>query len=192
MYIETKSLPDSLRSALARMGFARPMVSVEARETYTQAAPCSGQGSRGYTAAVNLATGETQATVGSWGGSNAFNPSNVVDNDTQERPMREGFAIIHGSNGNHSYAAVYVHAANLAPLLPEASDLTDRQKLLLDVYAGLNSQGRKNYFERNRSQVPTDAELNALAVAGMITRNKAGAIAITAKGRNNRGGKSVY
>lgn len=191
MYCELKELPESLQSALASAGIHRTTVRVEASEAYCQQTP-SGDGQRGFTMVVNLATGAREAIVGSWGGANMFNRDNPADLDGAERPMREGFAVIQGVTGYKPGASIYLHPANFAPMLPAKAEMTDRLRMLVTVFASLNSAGRKHYFERHADQKPTEAELTALVSLGMITRNRSGAITVTAQGRNNRDGKSYY
>jgi hypothetical protein len=149
----------------------------------------SGDGMRAFTVLVNLDTGEQQSHAGSWGGSNMFTV-NQVDSDTTSRPLPPNGAVIHGHTGGGKppYASITIHPSRAAKLLPAASDaMSERDKLLLCVYARLNSRGRKEWFDRNPGKLPTDAELASLVERGFITRNKAGSVTITASGRNNAG-----
>lgn len=187
IYVQVSELPDSIKSALKAVRYGRNDIGVETRETYMPACGSS-SGRRAFVMAVNLATGEREQHLGSWGGPNMFSPSNAVDNDTSSRPLAPGFAVIHGSQGDKVYASLTLHPSNVAALLPAKSDLTDRQRDLLNCYAGLTSAGRKDHWERRGGKKPTEAELVELVNLGMVTRNKAGAVSITTKGRNNRSG----
>lgn len=191
MYVETSELPECLQRALSSAGIGRKDIRVEAAETYTQRAP-SGDGMRGFTTVVNLATGQRESIVGSWGGSNAFSPGNAADNDGAERPLPEGFAIVQGTMGYKPYACVLLNPKNFAPMIPAKPEMSDRLRMLVTIYASLNSAGRKHYFERHSSHKATEAELSELVRLGMITRTKSGAITVTAIGRNNHDGKSYY
>jgi len=190
-YVEVAELPATLQRALKAVGYDRTDISMQASESYTPAGG-SGQGQRRFVMAVNLATGERQEHWGSWGGANMFNPTNAVDLDTSERPIDPGFAVIEGNQGEKTYAYLRLHPSNVVALLPPKCELSERQLALLDVYAGLNSRGRKEYFDRRPKSVPTEDELAELVALGVITRNKAGAVTVTTKGRNSRSGKVMF
>lgn len=89
--------------------------------------------------------------------------------------------------------------------------MTARQQYLINVYATLNSAGRKDQFQRGRyndprqgpsatslaewnesgpllGQFPSPTELDELAEQGYITVKSNGAVTITAKGRSARTG----
>jgi len=200
MFTQTKTLPETLQAALHSVGYHKPDIKVRASEQYYPAQG-SGAGLRAFVMAVDIATGRTEIHWGSWGGSNAFNPGNAVDNDTQARPLASGFAIIEGhQGGSHPVAASLVlHPSNLAPLLTEKPSLTARQTYLLNVYAGLTSTGRKNEFERGRygdpsynesgpklGGAPSTAELAEMISMGLLAQNKAGAVSVTTAGKNAR------
>lgn len=185
-YLETSTLPPCLQSALEAAGVGRKTIGVYVQDTVSMLAP-SGDGMRGFTILVDLDTGDRQEHQGSWGGANAFNPRNAVDLDTASRPLPPNGAVIHGhiGGGKPAYATITIHPNRAARLLPAPSDaLSERDQTLLCVYARLNSRGRKEWFARNPSQVPTTLELTSLVEYGYITRNKSGAVTITAKGRN--------
>lgn len=188
IHVETKTLPDSLQRALRAIGYGRADIGVRPTESYTQWAP-SGQGQRAFTMAVNLATGDRTVAQGSWGGPNMFNPSNAVDLDSELRPLPPGFAIVQGTQGYKPSATVMIHPSNAAPLLPATAELSEREQYLVNVFVGLNSHGRKEHFARRSGEhggPPSEVELLALADRGFITRNKAGAVAVTTAGRNAR------
>lgn len=186
MHIPTKTLPDSLKSALAAVGYGAADISVRVAETYSAQAPAN-DGQRGFTMAVNLATGERDERRGSWGGSNAFTV-NAVDSDDTARPLPPGFAVVQGTTGYpRTFATLIIHPSNAAPLLPAKAELTDRQRAILDQFASLTSAGRKNEWERYPASKPSDSEIAELVAAGMLKQNKAGALSITTEGKNNRG-----
>lgn len=183
MHIETKNLPESIQSALRSVGYGRADILVRASESYT-AAQASGNGSRAFVVAVEIATGRTESHMGSWGGANMFSPGNAVDLDTTARPLPPGFAVIEGHHGGGRpvYAELRLHPSNLAPLLPVRATLTERQAFLMYVFARYNSAGRRNEFERKGA--PSAAELAELVALGYITQNRAGAVSVTTAGKN--------
>jgi hypothetical protein len=195
MYFPTKDLPDTLRAALRSVAFNRDSVEISPSETY-----CVGNGgaaftgNRSYTLAVNLSTGETQLTQGSWGGANPFVHAQADHDDTQ-RPLPQGFAIVQGeSGGRGSFARVYVHPSTFAPLLPtgEAIELSPDESLALAAVRSLNSKGRADCFARkNWTKDRINETLNSLAAKGLVERNKAGATKITTEGRNRSEGLPV-
>ena len=81
-FVPTKSLPSSLLKALSDLGYRKTDIGVRAA---TQVSPVNYgmAGCRAYVAIVDLATGETKVTYGSWGGANAYALSNPVDLDTK-------------------------------------------------------------------------------------------------------------
>lgn len=184
VYVETKTLPDTLQSALASAGHSRPIVPVYVSETSSMSS-ASGDGMRGFTVLVDIDTGRSEAHVGSWGGSNPFQ-SSPVDGDTRSRPLPPNGAVIHGHSGGGkpTYASITIHPSRAAKLLPASNggDLSPRLKTLLMVYRGYNSRGRAEWFERHGTG--TEAEISELAKRGLIKVNKAGSVTVTADGRN--------
>src|SRR5688500_15526643 len=105
MYVSVKELPDTLRAALSSISYGRADIAIETAETYNPF-QAGGAGRRGFCMAVNIESGERAIARGSWGGSNPFNPNNPVDLDSQERPLKPGFAIIQGTEGNGTRATL--------------------------------------------------------------------------------------
>jgi hypothetical protein len=216
MYVKVRELPETLRRALAALGYARPDVDLKAAETYTMQAPLSGQGKCAFVCAVDLATGQTERKDGSWGGANMFNPKNQVDLDSTPRPLVPNFAVIYGYVGDGTHILdIRFNPATLNPLLPAQAEMSHLDRAVLEMYAGLTSAGRKNQIERwlmeaGSAADPTfgnrkarqDAEAacrkfideatNRLVAAKLVTRNKAGAITVTTEGKNTRGSKAGY
>ncbi len=187
IYIQVKTLPAILQMALENAGYHRTDIGVYVSET-AHVSSHSGDGMRAFTTFVNLETGAAEQHNGSWGGSNMFTPHNPVDGDTTPRQLPPDGAVINGhiGGGKPAYASLTVHPSRAARLLPSpVESLSERDRQILGVYASLNSGGRKDYFERHPAMRPTAHELAALARAGLIKVSKAGAVTITADGRNN-------
>lgn len=204
MYVKITDLPQTLRNALAKVGYRRVDVRVEAREDYVMNAGGSGQGRRTFVVAVDLATGASERRDGSWGGANMFNPQNGVDLDRQSKSLPPNFAVIYGSDGDGvCVSSVHVNPATLNPLLPAAPpEMPEGEQAVLCMYAGLNSRGRADCVENWQraahtergvfhAQVARDRltrDIEALTVSliarGYVKRNKAGAVTVTTEGLN--------
>ncbi len=186
MYVQVASLPVAVQQALSSLGYAKKDISVETRETVSmQGNPM--QGNRCYFILVNLQTGQFEQRTGSWGGSNMFNPANLVDNLDKSMPLPVDFMAISGeSGGRGNFAHVYVNPANVAKYLPAPSDVTQREKDILAVFR-LTSAGRKDYLRGIKSE-----EIQSLISRGFLKANKAGAISMTVEGKNAAQGGDYY
>lgn len=189
MHVETSQLPRAIQAALAEVGYGRKDIGVSAAESFTPSVG-GGQGYKGFCAIVDLATGERRVSWGSWGGSNMFNPTNIVDLDTEAKPLLPNLAVIKGQigGGHPAYASVTVHPSTLAPLLPPATDVTAQEKRACAIIAGYKSFARAEYFASAGlgEYGPTNPVIVACAAKGLVKVNKGGAVAITTAGRNAR------
>lgn len=197
MHVQTKELPQAIISALKSVGYNRPDIKIETRETIS--AFCAGQdGMRAFVVTVNLSTGERKESFGSWGGSNMFNPTNQVDLDSRQFELVPGFVVIKGSGGGHGcFATIYANPATVAPMLPsaDAQELTPDQKEVLRVYRTIRSGCRGEYLTgayrgsygsycNDLTQKRVDDALAELSRMGFIKINKAGAASVTTAGKN--------
>lgn len=180
--VATKELPASLQQALKKVGFRRKDIRV-CPATSTSVRSSAGDGSRGFTMAVNMATGQmSDVSVGSWGGQNPFKKEPI---DWMDKPVNipTNGAIINGTTGGHgTFATIYIHPDSLAPLLPGETDITEREKKILS-YAGYKSAYKKEKFLRNNV---TKGEILSLVARGYMKMNKAGSTSLTPKGKNAR------
>lgn len=206
MFVQTKDLPPTLQSALASVHYGRADVEIKASETYTLLA-LGGSGYRAFVIVVDLASGGSQITRGSWGGSNMFNQQNNVDGDTTERPLPPGFAVIRGREGGDRpvSASISVNPATLAPMIAAPTiELSDIERLVLAWHKGLTSAGRRSEAERfaydrangygrckDKPRVPQaqtladiEAAKTSLAAKGLLKIAKNGAASITTEGKN--------
>ena len=181
MHVETKTLPDILQRALASVGYARRDIAVEAREAVSLADGGSA-GRRAFALIVDLVAGQIVTLRGSWGGPNMFNPSNTVDTDDKIRALQPGLAVIKGSEGESTYASIYVHPENLRPLLPSGPTVDDRDGRILAAYRGLKSGPYRQ--EALRALQCTEADITRLCAAGLLKRSSNGATQITTAGKN--------
>lgn len=181
-HVSVAELPESLRSALKSTGYGGKDIAIEARET-ASVIDAGSDGRRGFVVLVDLATGRAETHMGSWGGANMFNTANAVDRDSTERAILPGMAVIKGSEGGTSgqvFAHICLHPSNIAKFLPVQSDLNARELKILGTF-NLISSYRK--VEQAEMKVTT-TELDGLVGKGLITRNKAGACALTTAGKN--------
>lgn len=185
MWVKVKELPASLQRALSNQGYARPDVEVKSAETYTLDPGTAFEGSRGFCAAVNLATGQSESVKGSWGGANAFERS--IDHDQTDRPIVPNMAVIKGeSGGRGTFARVIVAPSTLAALLPAPSaELTDAQAVILAVFKQCKSFARMDEARRYGIKNAQYAEAVKECVAkGLIKQASNGATQITTEGKN--------
>lgn len=191
IYLSPAQLPPIVLAAIKDAGCpVRSSIPCYVKETASMHA-ASGEGCKGFATLIDLDSGDTRTVWGSWGGGNPFarGEHDSVDHDTTERPLPANGCVVKGYIGGAKggRVSITIHPSRAAKLLPEQGSVTERDRLLLAVYATLNSRGRKEYFERHPSHVPTQAELQSLAERGFIKLAKNGAVTITPDGRNNRG-----
>lgn len=185
IYVRVNTLPDTLQRELRAAGHSRKDIPIYVRET--ESLGClGGDGYRAFCVLVDLSTGSAQRLDGSWGGANMFSPHNPVDRDRGPRVIPPDGAVIKGriGGGKPVWASITISPANAARLLPPATSISNRLRCILGVLASLNSRGRREYFEQHPQHAPVESELCTLIANGLIVRNKAGAIKVTADGRN--------
>lgn len=181
MHTKIENLPMSVRNALSNLGYARADIGVSAHETFSLRC-ASGQGQRAFVCIVNIETGERVVKIGSWGGANMFNPQNAVDLDDEERPILPNMVVIRGSQGERVHASIEVAAATLAPMLPAASGIDERDARILACYRSLKSG---NYRTEALARLKcTEEDLVRLAALGLLKRARNGATQITTDGKN--------
>jgi hypothetical protein len=189
VHVKVSELPQSIRNALRAVSYGRADIGVRARETFCPAQG-GGNGYRCFAVILDLASGRFEIKQGSWGGANPWNPTNAVDLDTNDYPIPAGVAVIEGSQGGGKpvYASLIVRPENLTPLLPAASEVSERDVYILCAYRSLTSAGRKNEFER-RGNPPSSTELESLTKRGLLAKAGTG-LKITTDGKNAIAGKA--
>jgi len=186
-----KDLPSTVQNALRSIGYAKKDIGVNAEEK-TSVGDCGCDGRRSFVMLLDLASGESKTMRGSWGGANIFNPRNQVDLDFEDYALPPGGAVIHASEGYGGvWASLTIHPSNVAKLLPASgSDVSEKDRKILAAIGGLKSGPyRKEALDRLGT---TPADLDSLVSRGFLSRNKAGAIAITTAGKNARGNERCY
>lgn len=181
MFVETKSLPEALKSALKKVDYHKPDIDVEVAE---EESPLSagGDGYKGFCIVVNLSSGESVVKWGSWGGANMFNPGNQVDLDQKYYRIPPDGAIIGGCIGGRegTWATITISPANANPtLLPAPCEITKKEKAILEVM-GYVSSYRKQELARIEA---TTEEIESLVARGFIAK-KGNGLGLTIKGKN--------
>lgn len=183
--IETKTLPATIKAALEEVEYGARDIMARVSDKVSGYSG-GNQGQRGFIIIVNIASGEKVTHWGSWGGSNPFT-TQQIDVDTNSYPMKPGFVVISGTIGHpRTMATLHLHPENTVKLLPAKSEVSDRDRSILNAFGGLTSAGRKNQWESYPESKPTEGELDSLVSRGLLKRSKNGATQITTAGKNAR------
>lgn len=185
VFVEVKTLPESILQLLSTVGFNKKDIRVRAVEQVS-ISQAGGSGRRSFVGFAMLdGSLEPRIYYGSWGGANPFE-NYAVDNDNTLKNMAPGYCILLGyeGGGHPTHATLYIHPENAAKMLPEKSSISERERLILGAYVGLTSAGRKNEWARNPELKPSEGEITSLVEMGLLSRNKAGAVSITTAGKN--------
>jgi hypothetical protein len=187
-HVNVKELPPALQKALKTLGYRRRDIEVVGA-TEAQMGYAGGKGRRGVSASVNLRTGQmSQVAGGSWGGPNPFERKPMDDLEAVTRVPPDG-AIIKGSEGGHgTWFTIYVHPDSLIKMLPGKADISERETHILAMM-NFKSDYKKRLLRKNNV---TKEEIDKLASEGYIKVNKAGAISLTAKGKNAKAARLPY
>lgn len=183
-YATVRDLPDVVQRALHTAGYGRRDIAVHTVTSVELASPAAGDGYRGFTILVDLATDRFQVMNGSWGGANPFTHS-PVDSDHTRYTLPSHGVVIRGQvgGGRPVWAQIYVPAAMRDRMLtaaPSGPELTVRQLAVLHYYRCLISSYRKERLEREGLM----GEIDGLVALGMLSRNRAGATQLTTKGKS--------
>lgn len=187
MWVTVKELPESVRTALARVGYGRSDVEVRiVREVVMSSAGCDGR--RAFVLMVNLSTGEVAGEFGSWGGENMFNPRNPVDRDHKTYVIPPNGVVVLGSHGYpQTFLTLYVSPDLMdKTLLPPAAEGLSSEELDA-LYAHACVKGGEYRREALRRSGVRSATLAGLVERGYLKQNRAGARQVTTAGRNALG-----
>lgn len=182
MYVETKSLPSVLRTALKHAGHHCKDIEIETTESISPQS-WGDDGSRGFFGAVDLVTGHTETQLGSWGGPNMFAAPRVdVDRDRYQIP--KNVVCIQGQVGGRVYLGLYCRPEQLQKLLPpqDSVDLSGIAHQALYCFREFKGgQYRRNELKRRNVR---ESDVDDLVTTGHLKRSKAGSIQVTTKGKN--------
>ena len=137
IYIQVKELPQSVRNILQSVGYKKADICIVPKEQINPS--CSGgDGYRYFFGHTKISDSheECHVTYGSWGGSNAFNPGNIVDNLNKSFPIPENVCAMIGYEGGTQpvHATLYIHPNNAAKMLPEQTNLSAEEEKVLVLY----------------------------------------------------------
>lgn len=184
MWIETKELPESVRTALGRVDYNRKDVEVRVERELVMSSAGS-KGRRAFVLMVNLSTGEVDGQFGSWGGENMFCPRNPVDRDRKAYQLPPNGAVVLGSQGYpQTFLTLYVSPdlMDKTMLPPAAEELSPEEVSALYAHACLKGGAyRRDQLRRDGVRPETLADL---VRRGYLEENRAGARKITTAGRN--------
>ena len=137
---------------------------------------CADDGMRGYYAIVALdGSRSPEIHYGNWGGANMFEIRRV-DVDTSQHQMLPGVAVITGTSGGRgNFARITLHPSNMAALLPAKTEITSKQKGILESYCSLKPAYRPKY--------PAE-DIQELVGMGLLKQSKNGATQVTTAGKN--------
>lgn len=186
IHVDVRSFPESITRLLSEVGFNKKDICVRVVEQVSLSQG-GGDGRRSFVGFAMLDNSrEPRVYYGSWGGANPFENS-AVDCDNTLHNMISGSCVLIGyeGGGHPTHATLYIHPDNVAKMLPEKPSVSERDQLILRAFVSLTSAGRKNEWARYPNSRPSDEELDSLVSRGLLSRNKAGAMAITTAGKNS-------
>lgn len=188
VHVAVRDLPETVQRALKEVGYGRRDIRVVPATTFSFQ-DMGGDGLRSFTAVVNMETGASKVTYGSWGGPNPYSPRNLVDNDDRDHPIPVNGAIIQGHEGGSRpvYAVIRVHPDNMGTLVPAKVDLTPQEEMALAIIGGYKPAYRAEYFARHDLGLykADNPLIDGLAKKGLVKVTGAG-IQITTAGKNAR------
>jgi hypothetical protein len=184
-HVEVKNLPDSVRKALKAVGYGSRDIKVEATPSVSLQG-VGGEGYRDFAVILDLVSGASETFEGSWGGASSGSSPNLVDSDTRKHNIPMNGAVIKGSKSSGPvYAVLYVNPGNMPTFVGTKVELTRNEDLALAAICGLNSSGRKDFFDRNSLGI-YDAKnplIQSLVSKGLVNATGTG-IKATTEGRN--------
>jgi len=184
MYVETNKLPRTIQNALNIVNYNKKDIEVCLKTSYSFGRNCYGKGYRAFLISLNLETNQiSPPKYGSWGGENPFETKQIDVND-EEIAIPVNCCVISGNQGNKTYGRLYVNPENAVSLLPEKTELSEKDVNILSIMKRYKASYRKEEYRRNNLEV-TQEDLNRLKDLGLVKINKAGAVSITTAGKNH-------
>lgn len=175
IYLNSDQVPAHLKGEYAGKKFKAELVD---QITIPAEAGLWSGGSRDIYFALDLSTGERKSVT------DTFSAPWDKERQSQKIALKSGFAVVRRSTfqGVDLGLTFYLLPSDAAPLLPPpAADLTETEKKVLAIIAGLKSGYRADEYRRKGiSESEVEAIKSAMTKRGFL--NKAGAI--TPSGRN--------
>jgi hypothetical protein len=167
------TLPLSVQSTLRRIGYGKRDITVYPSEKVSPQG-VGGDGYRCMFVMVKMSDQEEQATgvMGSFGGANIFNDSNIVDLMSESIAIPEGVCAIKATEGgNHPMTAfLHISPANCAKMLPEKAEFTDGEKSALRAFGFIGAY-RKEELQRIRN---SEQVISGLMARGLVEKKGSG------------------
>lgn len=191
MFCLTKDLPETIQNALKARNYNKRDIQVVVSEKESLYCGAGMQGYQSFSDLVNISTGEIVQNTGSWGGANAYCLDNHVDLNDNYYPIPKDVAVLkgfHGGTSNITSCSVYLSPANVLPLLESGrSDLTGAELNLLGYFRAYKPAYRKPYIDSFGKD-----GIDKLVNEGYLSRNKAGSLSLTTKGKSAAENVRVY
>lgn len=180
-YVKVKSLWGSLRYVLGTVGYKK--ADIEVRENATvRLQEYGGDGYRHFAAVLNVDTGEQTVHKGSWGGPNAFDSKNLIDNDDGLFEVPSNVVVVRGYEGGTSGVVnatiITAPGSGLVNVPKDDDDLTPSVRTVLYIMRTYIGGYRKEMLLKHGQTV------NELVERGYIKRAKNGALSLTLKGKS--------
>ncbi len=180
-YVKVKSLWKALRYALLMVGYNK--MDIEVRESATVTLQeYGGDGYRHFAAVLNVDTGKLDIHKGSWGGPNAYDTGNIIDNDDGIFEIPSNVVVIKcyegGASGGVRATIIVAPGSGLVNVPREENELSDTEKKVLYIMRAYVGGYRKEALTAHGQTV------SELVEKGYIKRAKNGALSLTLKGKN--------
>ena len=187
--LSVSELPSTLKNAVRQiLGQNATIEIVPTTAVNTMSGPCF-EGNRQVAIGINIETGKTQVTKGSYSGNpycGGQQKSGIDDAGTI--PLNQNTALVYGETGGRGkFVKLYVHPTLIDSMaLPEAPTLTEDQLCMLYCVKRFKPAGRRDSVERNSLGVynKDNSIILELVAAKLAKINKAGSISLTPKGKS--------
>ena len=184
MFCLTKDLPESIQLALKVRNYNKRDIQVVVKEK--ESLYCGGgmQGYQSFSDLVNISSGECVKNTGSWGGANAYCLDNHVDLNDNYYTIPKDVAVLKGFHGGASgttHCTITLSPANVLPLLQaskQTEELSKEELNLLGYFRSYKPAYRKPYIDALGKE-----GIDKLVNEGYLSRNKAGSLSLTTKGK---------
>lgn len=178
LYLNINDLPTLVFEALKARGYTRKDIQLKARDKVTMSLG-GWDGKRGYCDVIQLDCQSISQNTGSWGGANAFNPTNRVDLSDEPISIGPKTVVIQGYEGYKPMATCYCHSDLLNSYGSMTEEASERECKVLGWFVQYKASYRKPWVDAEPPEL-----IDGLVSKGWLKRNRAGALSITTQGKN--------